>query len=238
MATAAARNSITGYRPPGRRRTASTRGARWISLGVVIALHALVLAAALSHAPTRAALADAAPVLVRFIQPEPPRPATPPAPRPEPEKPKPTVKPRPVQPRAEPPPIIAAASPAPSAFEAPAAPAKVEPAPAAAPVGPVAAAAPAPVIPPSFNADYLQNPAPAYPALSRRLGEEGRVVLRVYVDPDGHPARVEMRTSSGHSRLDEVALETVRKWKFVPAKQGAQPVAAWVLVPISFSLRG
>jgi protein TonB len=209
------------------------------TLCLVAFAHALGVAAAVSHAPTRAALADAAPLLVRFIQPEPPALATPPAPQPDPPQPKPVVKPKPVQPKAAPPPVIAAASPGPSAFEVPAEPAKVEPAPPPAPVAPVAAIAPpVPVVPPSFNADYLQNPAPAYPVISRRLGEEGRVVLRVYVDPGGLPARVELRTSSGHSRLDDVALETVRKWKFVPAKQGAQPVAAWVLVPIFFSLRG
>jgi protein TonB len=51
------------------------------------------------------------------------------------------------------------------------------------------------------------------------------------------PARVELRSSSGHDRLDAVALETVRRWKFVPARRGDQAVSAWVLVPISFSLR-
>jgi protein TonB len=211
----------------------------------VVGAHALVIGLILSHAPSRHALAVAAPVLVRFIQPEAPKLAAPPVPKPEPEKPKPVVKPKPsaepkpVRSGAEPSPLIAAALPAPSAFDAPLASAKAEPAPPAAPVASVAAAAPAaPVVPPSFNADYLQNPAPAYPAISRRLGEEGRVVLRVHVDPEGLPARVELRISSGHERLDEVALETVRRWKFVPAKQGDTPVAAWVLVPISFSLRG
>jgi protein TonB len=93
------------------------------------------------------------------------------------------------------------------------------------------------VVPPQFNADYLNNPAPQYPALSRRLGEEGRVVLRVLVDERGLPARVELRSSSGHERLDAVALNTVRRWKFAPARRGDQAVSAWVLVPISFSLR-
>jgi protein TonB len=108
------------------------------------------------------------------------------------------------------------------------------------PPGPTAAsaAASAAVVPPSFSADYLSNPAPPYPALSRRMGEEGRVVVRVLVSMDGHAERIELRASSGHPRLDDVALETVRKWKFVPARQGDQPVAAWVLVPISFSLKG
>jgi protein TonB len=69
------------------------------------------------------------------------------------------------------------------------------------------------------------------------MGEEGKVVLRVFVNEEGLPAKVELRTPSGFSRLDSVALETVRQWKFVPARRGDQAVAAWVLVPISFSLR-
>ena len=69
------------------------------------------------------------------------------------------------------------------------------------------------------------------------MGEEGRVILRVLVNERGLPDDVQLRTSSGFSRLDSVALETVRQWKFVPARRGDTPVSAWVLVPISFSLR-
>jgi len=61
--------------------------------------------------------------------------------------------------------------------------------------------------------------------------------LRVFVDVRGFPARIELRTSSGYERLDHIALETVRQWKFVPARRGDEAVSAWVLVPISFSLR-
>lgn len=96
---------------------------------------------------------------------------------------------------------------------------------------------PAPIEPPRFNANYLNNPAPAYPRLSRRMGEEGRVLLRVQVSTAGTPAQVELQQSSGFPRLDEVAAETVRLWKFVPARQGGRPVEAWVIVPILFSLK-
>lgn len=89
---------------------------------------------------------------------------------------------------------------------------------------------------PAFDAAYLENPAPPYPAMARRLHEQGRVILRVLVNPRGAADEVQLRTSSGHARLDEAALETVRRWKFVPAKRGTEPVAAWVLVPVSFNL--
>ncbi len=90
---------------------------------------------------------------------------------------------------------------------------------------------------PRFDADYLSNPAPAYPSLSRRLGEEGRVVLRVFVAAGGHPTQIEIRQGSGSPRLDDAALEAVRRWQFVPARRGDEAIAAWVLVPIVFNLK-
>lgn len=97
------------------------------------------------------------------------------------------------------------------------------------------AAVPA-VIQPVFDADYLNNPSPAYPPLSRRMREQGVVYLRVLVSTDGVPDQVELKKSSGSVRLDESALCTVKKWRFVPARRGSQTVAAWVVVPIAFSL--
>ncbi len=95
---------------------------------------------------------------------------------------------------------------------------------------------PAPVIPPSFTAAYLSNPALSYPPASQRLGEEGKVLLRVWVDANGLPDRIELEASSGYRRLDSAAIETVKRWKFVPARRGEQTIAATVLVPIVFKL--
>lgn len=90
---------------------------------------------------------------------------------------------------------------------------------------------------PRFDAAYLNNPAPVYPPLSRRAGEEGRVVLKVYVEPTGTPGTLQIQTSSGHDRLDRAALAAVSRWRFIAAKRGGDPVGAWVLVPIVFSLK-
>ena len=89
---------------------------------------------------------------------------------------------------------------------------------------------------PNFNAAYLNNPAPNYPAISRRLGEEGLVLLQVQVTADGKADSVELKTGSGSDRLDEAALEAVKKWRFVPAKRGDQAVSASVVVPVKFSI--
>jgi protein TonB len=214
------------------------------ALTTVTALHVLVVLALLSIEPVARAMGLPKPLMVSLL-------ATTPEPPPEPPKPlppKPRVLPQPMQRELPPPPVLAL--PETTAItrpvEAPPMPPEplpaVLPPPAPEPVKPVAAYAPpapvpAPVTPPRFDADYLDNPAPAYPSLSRRLGEEGRVLLRVFVDPDGSAARVEVRDSSGFERLDKVARDTVGRWRFVPARQGDRAVGAWVLVPISFSLR-
>ena len=89
---------------------------------------------------------------------------------------------------------------------------------------------------PRCDVNYLNNPAPAYPPLSRRLREQGTVLLRVHVDADGRATEVEVKSSSGSPRLDQAALLTVRQWRFVPGRLGGQAIAAWVLVPVAFSL--
>lgn len=110
-------------------------------------------------------------------------------------------------------------------------------APVEAPVEAPRPASPPPLVQPRFNADYLDNPKPAYPSISRRMGEEGQVRLRVRVDAAGNPQQVEVEHSSGYPRLDAAARETVKRWRFVPARQGEQAVAATVIVPIQFTLR-
>jgi TonB family C-terminal domain len=96
----------------------------------------------------------------------------------------------------------------------------------------------APLTLPSLHADYLNNPAPVYPDDARRKGEQGRVLLRVFVNASGTVEHVALRKSSGYPRLDQAALETVQTWRFVAAKRDTVSVAAWVVVPISFSLEG
>ncbi|HYN54090.1 MAG TPA: TonB family protein [Methylotenera sp.] len=96
---------------------------------------------------------------------------------------------------------------------------------------------PEPVIePPRFGAAYLHNPAPDYPPLSRRLGEQGRVLLRVLVSTSGTAENVQVENSSGSNKLDQAAIQAVKKWTFIPAKQSNKAISAYVLVPVKFSL--
>lgn len=223
-------------------------GADWRVLTGTVAAHGLLAVALLSMEPVARAVGLDQPLLVSLIEPVSPEPVVEP-PKQQP-KPKPTMS-EPVKP--ELPPILATPvhSPAPVVETMPESPIQVmqEPVRVAAPTvsaPPVPASAlalpavapPVPVIPPDFAADYLDNPKSNYPNLARRLGEQGKVFLRVLVEADGNPSRIELKTSSGFERLDAAARETVQRWRFVPARQGTQAVSAWVVVPVSFSLRG
>lgn len=87
-----------------------------------------------------------------------------------------------------------------------------------------------------FDAAYLHNPRPAYPVASRRLGEEGKVVLKVRVASDGRALAVDLEKSSNFERLDEAARQVVARWRFVPARRGDEVVESSVLVPLVFRL--
>lgn len=111
------------------------------------------------------------------------------------------------------------------------------PPPSPVPAAPInVAPAPEAITAPRFDADYLDNPKPVYPATSRRLGEQGKVLLRVLVGAAGLAEKVELKLGSGFARLDQAALEAVGRWRFVPARRGEQAVAAWVQVPVTFQL--
>lgn len=89
---------------------------------------------------------------------------------------------------------------------------------------------------PSGNADYLTNPAPAYPAISRRLGEEGKVVIRVLIGKNGRPQQGDIGQSSGYPRLDQAALHAVMAWRYVPGRRDGAAQDMWFNVPIQFAL--
>lgn len=222
-------------------------------LGLVMAAHALAILALQSN-PVQQRTTIEQPILISLISPQESRPKIDPTPPvPQPSKPQP-AKPRPAKPVEEhqqtpvhdtpAEKVITQSSPLPAAEtaapprerEIAATPQNIEP---AAPTTTVTTAEPQPEVePPRFNADYLDNPSPRYPPLSRRKGEEGRVMLRVFVEPNGLPSQIQLQRSSGFPSLDQSAQETVRQWKFIPARQGGQPQGAWVIVPIQFNLKG
>ena len=95
----------------------------------------------------------------------------------------------------------------------------------------------APVTMPNPFAKGLDNPKPPYPLMSRRLNEEGKVVLNVCVSLTGLVEKLKLEKTSGYQRLDDIALETVKKWKFIPAKNHDRDINACYLLPVQFILR-
>lgn len=93
-----------------------------------------------------------------------------------------------------------------------------------------------PLIESRYDVAALNNPKPPYPLAARRHGAQGRVLLSVQVGADGTSHEVLLKRSSGHAVLDDAALQTVRRWRFVPAHRGDSPVESWVDVPILFRL--
>ena len=220
---------------------------RVLIVASVVGLHAAALWA-LQAGFVRRAVAPSVPVevMVQLIElpqpqiapapepaPEPPKPApeppTPPKPRP---KPRPTPKPveQPVpEPVALTPPAVEREETAVSATKAPA----TEPVKPAAPPAPPA---PPKIELPSSHASYLNNAPPRYPAMSRRLGEQGRVVVRALIGADGTASQASVKTSSGFQRLDETAVQTVLQWRYVPGKRAGVPEAMWFNIPLDFVL--
>ena len=191
-------------------------------------------------------------IMAVLIEPEPPQVVTPP----KPVEPPPKALPQPVAHKLAPlpppaPAPLPVAKPAPEpAPEAPtAAPTQVALAPITQPV--VQAAPPAPPAPPvvvaraapaaavelpSTDADYLQNPKPAYPPISRKLREQGQVLVDVLIGADGNAQQAKVKASSGFDRLDAAALATVQRWRYVPGRKGGVATAMWFSVPINFVL--
>lgn len=100
-----------------------------------------------------------------------------------------------------------------------------------------AAETPPQPLPVVLNPDYLSPPAPpVYPSAARRLQIEGTVVVRALVERPGHPSEVTLWRSSGESLLDRSALEAVRFWRFRPMTHSGGTVAAWVEIPVTFSI--
>ena len=89
---------------------------------------------------------------------------------------------------------------------------------------------------PDYKADYLNNPRPPYPMVARRMGYHGKVVLDVEVLAEGKAGDVRLHQSSGYDILDNAALQTVKTWRFSPARRFGQAVTQRFLVPIKFSL--
>jgi protein TonB len=213
------------------------RIARLAGFAAVLALHGALLYS-LWHYRILPPPAAAATLFVNLLNDPPKPPPEPPKPKPpklQPvklEQPRPPEPPSPQQLVAQAPvvspaePVASLPPPAPVKIEAP-----PEPASPPKPAGPV-------VMSGDLAVSCPQRNAPTYPSISRRLGEEGKVVLRVELDEGGQIDRAAIRSSSGFVRLDEAALAAVKHWRCDPAMRDGMAVRAVALQPFNFVLEG
>lgn len=205
-------------------------------LALIAAVHAVVLYgiySGLLHRVVTSAMP--AEVFVSFVAPPPPEPTPPPAPLAEVQELLPPAFAAPL-------PVISIA-PLENAISLPAPAAPVaEKAASAAVVAVAAAPSAAPATPAAgprtitSGVEYIRAPQPEYPALSKRMGEQGKVVLRVLVNEKGLPDQVVVQTSSGFPRLDEAGRQAALRALFRPHMDDGRPVAVFVIVPLNFQM--
>ncbi len=203
---------------------------RMAGLLFVLALHGVALTA-LWRFHIVGAGKEPATVMVGIINPQ-PLPSTPAAPQPpRPARPKPVKPPEPQQ-------MVAGApvvkTDEPVAYVPPA---PVVVAPLAPP--PSLPAQPQPVVLSGELAVVCQERSPPdYPVQSKRMNEEGRVVLQVELGEDGHIVHAQVKASSGFPRLDAAALDAVKNWRCKPIMRNGTAVRAVAVQPFNFRLEG
>lgn len=87
-----------------------------------------------------------------------------------------------------------------------------------------------------FGPKFLHREIPVYPMMARRLGKEGRVLLRLTIDEKGNLLNIEVIEGSGYG-FTEAAVAAVKRSSFMPAKIDGMPVMSRALLPIRFNLR-
>jgi len=216
----------------------------------VCLFHAALILAVWSHPPAAKLASLSVPTVqgVLIAMPEPavapatPVVETPPPPPPPPPPPKKTEapkkpipkpveqpKPQPVKPKVTEPEKVAAP-------EKAITPTATVPAPAPASAPQMPEPQEEPVQEPRVDASRMRSLSPKYPRLSRRLREQGTVLLEMLVLPDGSVTELRVKTSSGFERLDQAALDAVKSWRFLPARRGGEAIAYRYVQPIEFSL--
>ncbi|MBK8162396.1 MAG: energy transducer TonB [Gammaproteobacteria bacterium] len=202
---------------------------KWIPLTLVIGLHAGLIWA-LWNTQIRLAIEQTAPLFVSLIQ-TPSKQAEPtPVPTPPEPKPRPVIEPPPK-------PQIVSEAPVfePTDYVAPAPEPIPEPEPVAVSAAPEEVAIESEqVVLPELAVACPQRAAPVYPVWSKRMREQGVVVLRVYLDTSGRVVRTEVNRTSGSPRLDEAAQQAVQRWRCRPATRNGQPASAVALQSINF----
>lgn len=228
------------------------------ALVATVVIHAAVFTALIVASTREPHQEDAAPpIMVSLVQSPEPIPEvaiTEPEPQPQPKPPEPKPKPKPKPKVVDKPVPIEAPQPEEPVQEvteeiSEPQPQDIKQAPSQAPVNdvPVVAERIEPVKPPEpkeqpipevpiSGVSYLHQELPVYPAMSRRLGEQGVVMLRMLISEAGIPETIQIETSSGSERLDKAAIEAAKKSRFNPYKRNNKPMKVSVIAPVRFTI--
>jgi protein TonB len=83
---------------------------------------------------------------------------------------------------------------------------------------------------------FLHRELPIYPMIARRLGKEGRVILRLTIDDRGNLLNVEVVEKAGYG-FTQAAVDAVKRSTFLPAKKDGRTIISRAILPIRFTLR-
>ena len=85
----------------------------------------------------------------------------------------------------------------------------------------------------------VHSPKPHYPLASRRLGEQGLVMVKLCVNAQGLVGEVAISQSSGFHGLDQSALKTLAQWRFSPVAANDTSFSSQCFrTPVQFTLEG
>ncbi len=192
-------------------------GSRLVGIGFVVLLHIAIIYALVTALAHRSVEVARAPIETKIIDQ---------APQEKAELPPPPPKLAPPPPPFIPLPEINVQTPPPAQSTAPTVITTVKP-PVAAPVR----------VMPRIDAQHSREPE--YPPQSRRLGEQGSLVLQVLIGVDGRVVQSKLVQSSGFDRLDQAALEGIKNdYRFFPGTIDGAPQPMWFTFKFTWKLRG
>ena len=83
---------------------------------------------------------------------------------------------------------------------------------------------------------FIHQEIPVYPILARRLGKEGRVILKLLIDENGKLRNIEVVEAAGFG-FTEAAIEAVKKSTYAPGYRNGEGVLSKALLPVRFHLQ-
>jgi len=88
-------------------------------------------------------------------------------------------------------------------------------------------------IDPRFARDFQ----PPYPPAKLRMGENGRVVVRVQIGTDGRVRAIELVSATDTIFFEATRRYALRHWRFTPATRDGLPVESWKTMTLRFEMK-